>query len=302
MMRVAVLGGKPLVLQNVAPRLRGCAIEPVPDAQRLKEQVASFQAAVFLDRNSVDVPALEHCLSNGTPVLIADAGILVEQELVKLRAAAEKFHIPLSLGNSDRHLPSRQLIRQQLDAGKLGSIGLIRLHRWEPDPVPERFPARHSVALATDLEQVLAWLGTLPDVVYATSQPDGMLVVHLGFPQGGMALLDHSSQLPAGDTYRSISVIGSTGAAYADDHQNVQLAFRGGAAQAVRTSEGEQYLAAILQGFVDALQAGRDFTAEFTAWQRVHQVLGAVRRSLELSAAVPLDSTSVNSSSGKASP
>ena len=34
--------------------------------------------------------------------------------------------------NSDQFLPSRQLIRQQLDTGKLGEVGLVRVHRWEP--------------------------------------------------------------------------------------------------------------------------------------------------------------------------
>ena len=33
--------------------------------------------------------------------------------------------------NPDRFLPSRQLIRQQIEAGKLGEVGLIRIHRWE---------------------------------------------------------------------------------------------------------------------------------------------------------------------------
>ena len=43
-----------------------------------------------------------------------------------------------------------------------------------------------------------------------------------------MALIDCAQTLPQGDGYFSLSLIGSTGAAYADSHHNRQLLYGGG--------------------------------------------------------------------------
>ena len=120
--------------------------------------------------------------------------------------------------NPDRFLPSRQLIRQQFDTGKLGEVGLIRVHRWEPrgsasaDDV-HGLPA----SLLRDLDVVLWLIGHSPDAVYAVEQTDSnpsnsrgrFLQVHLGFPSGAMALLDFADRLPPGEGYQSLSLIGS---------------------------------------------------------------------------------------------
>ena len=45
----------------------------------------------------------------------------------------------------------------------------------------------------------------------------GYVHVHLGFPEGGMALMDDAQTLSGGDGCFSLSMIGSTGAAYAND-------------------------------------------------------------------------------------
>jgi hypothetical protein len=104
-----------------------------------------------------------------------------------------------------------------------------------------------------------------------------------------MALVEYAGRLPPGDGYQSLSVIGSAGAAYADDHANMQLVYRGGRPQAVRTDEGAGHLAALVQEFVDALAAGRDTSGTVTAWQRVWAVVDAVQRSLEARQAIALE-------------
>jgi predicted dehydrogenase len=81
--------------------------------------------------------------------------------------------------------------------------------------------------------------------------------LHLGFPNGGMALIDHSWTLPPGDSYFSLSLIGSTGAAYADDHHNRQLLFQGGPPRAILTREGNTCRLGMLQEFVRAIQEDR---------------------------------------------
>lgn len=198
--------------------------------------------------------------------------------------------------NPDRLLPSRQLIRQQLDAGKLGEVGLIRIHRWEPVGqvfnLPglagqvENLPHDESnlpTGLLRDLDLVLWQVGKFPDAIHAVEQSDAsgrFVQVHLGFPGGAMALIDFANRLPAGDGYQSLSVIGSSGAAYADDHQNMQLVFRGGNAQAVRAEETGRRHAAAVQDQIDSLQAGHDVAACVAEWQNVLKVAEAVRRAI----------------------
>ena len=199
--------------------------------------------------------------------------------------------------NPDRFLPSRQLIRQQVDSGKLGDVGLIRIHRWEPNVghvsnVPglnghvENVPHDAGdlpAALLRDLDLTLWLAGKMPDAIHAVEQSDSTgrtSQIHLGFPGGAMALIDYSNRLPAGDGYQSLSVIGSSGAAYSDDHQNMQLVFRGGQAQAVRADETGRRHAAAVQERINSLQAGHDVATCVAEWQNVVKVAESVRQAI----------------------
>jgi predicted dehydrogenase len=82
--------------------------------------------------------------------------------------------------------------------------------------------------------------------------------LHLGFPDGGMAVIDYSRTLPHGDGYFSLSMIGSAGAAYADDHHNTQLLFGGGHPSALVTGHGDKALLSQLQEFIDAVEQNRE--------------------------------------------
>ena len=197
--------------------------------------------------------------------------------------------------NPDRFLPSRQLIRQQLDAGKLGDVGLVRVHRWEPrDSASADDTHGLPASMLRDLDVVLWLIGQSPDAVYAVEQTDSnpgssggrFLQVHLGFPSGAMALLDYADRLPSGEGYHSLSVIGSAGAAYADDHQNMQLVFRGGRPQAVLADESGRRHSALVQQTIEALQAGGDVSAHVADWQNVVKVAESVRLSLKPQAMV----------------
>lgn len=198
--------------------------------------------------------------------------------------------------NPDRFLPSRQLIRQQLDAGKLGEVGLIRIHRWESVGQVFNLPGLAGqvenlphvegnlpTGLLCDLDLVLWLVGKLPDAIHAVEQSDAsgrFVQVHLGFPGGAMALIDFSNRLPVGDGYQSLSVIGSAGAAYADDHQNMQLVFRGGQAQAVRAEETGRRHSAAVQERIESLQAGQDVAASVAEWRNVLKVADDIQQSI----------------------
>ena len=196
--------------------------------------------------------------------------------------------------NPDRLLPSRQLIRQQLDAGKLGDVGLLRIQRWETRP-SQSTPHGLPPSLWRDLDLALWLIGQSPTHVFALKTPDeasaessGCSVqVHLGFSGGAMALIGYSNQLPTGDGYQALTVIGSAGAAYADDHQNRQLVFRGGSAQAVRATECDERHSTKVREFDNGLSMNSS-PAELADVQRVNLVAEAVQRSLDSRQAVVL--------------
>jgi predicted dehydrogenase len=270
--------------QMLAPRTRWAGIVSCELSER-DAPPAECDGVVFPgDLHTSEVLLVEHCLEAGRHVMLAaDAG-LTSEVLAKLIAAAERGKARLAVLNPERFLPSRQVIRQQFDAGKLGAPGLVRIHRWnaaaamgEATLIP--------TSLLRELDVALWLIGSMPEVVFATGA-EQFLQIHLGFATGGMALIDYASGLPAGDGYRSLSLIGSCGAAYADDHQNAQLLFRGGRPRALAVSEENRGWVGVVQHFVDGLNSGREFSAEATHWQHTLAVAEAARKSRETRQAV----------------
>jgi len=267
-------------------------------------------AVAFLESRPSDASSIRRCLEARQHVLLVAQPWLTGDVLDGLADEASRSGAHLAVLNPDRFLPSRQLIRQQLDSGRLGQPGLVRSHRWEHaatvahlgGAAPECASAAADVPtpVARELDVALWLMGTAPNLVYARSpggdpgdSPSGRsMQVHLGFPGGGMALIDYVDSLPAGDGYRSLSVIGSTGAAYADDLQNVQLVYGGGHPKAVVAGEGGRELVALVQDFVSGLSRGLAPTlpASTTAWRTAMAVAGVARTSAATRQAVPLES------------
>jgi predicted dehydrogenase len=261
MFRLAVHGANESHWHAVASRLRGITIQPVGSSE--------CDAALFFEDHGVEI---ERYLRAGKHVLVSVDARLSKGSMQTFASIAEASNVRFTIANPDRYLPSRQLIRQQLDAGKLGLPGMIRVHRWEPAPAQE--------AVLRDLDLVLWYFGNAPNRVYATQH-----VIHLGFPAGGMALLDHAPRMPAGDGYYYLSVIGSSGAAYADDHANMQLLFQGGHPSAVRIDEGVAQWSGLVQAFADSI-VERNSNRVFPTWQQVWNVKDSVEESLKSKQAV----------------
>ncbi|MCY4529317.1 MAG: Gfo/Idh/MocA family oxidoreductase [Chloroflexi bacterium] len=163
--------------------------------------------------------------------------------------ACESAGVKFMVGLSTRYHPSQQTVKKAITSGDLGELGLVRIHHWEAGT-----NGANAIEQVTPDIDVANWLfKALPSEVYATGGSDDYLQVHLGFPNGGMALIDYASSLPDGGGYFSLSVIGSTGAATADDHHNVNLIYRGGKPLAVTGGQGISHVRTQLQEFVDAI-------------------------------------------------
>lgn len=186
--------------------------------------------------------------------------------------------------NLDRFLPSRQLIRQQLNAGKLGTPALVRSHRWTSSApaTGNQLPS----GLLVDID-VAQWLmGSPAELVYAAKSAGGDAIqIHLGFAAGGMALLDWG-RIPEGDECRSLSVLGSAGAAYADDHTNRQLVFGGGPARTRAADETLRGMANLLADFVKDNESSAACEKPNAAWRDATRVGDAAIQSLRTGQAI----------------
>jgi myo-inositol 2-dehydrogenase/D-chiro-inositol 1-dehydrogenase len=204
--------------------------------------------------------------------------------------ACADAQINLSLGNTLRDLPSNSIIKDRISANKLGAPGMLRGHQWcSADNALGRGITEH---IYGDID-LAAWIfEDVPTDIYALGRSGGTealtdgampgyLQVHLGFSGGGMAMFDYSTMLPAGQTYRSLFLIGATGAAYADDHHNAHLLFRGGNPSALISREGNCNVTAELQDFVDAIREQRLPSVGSEDVRAAHQIADGVARSLE---------------------
>ena len=170
-----------------------------------------------------------------------------------------------------RFAPDVLTIRDGLDAGNLGAPGLMRMHLWTPRPGP---PGNMAMVEAVDLA---LWLFEQePDSIYGVTRAGGSTscsLIHLGFPAGGMAVLDFTNSLPNGEGYRSLSLIGSRGAAYADDHRNRNLFFDGNTPNASCPDSEHTSIQPMLQDFIASVQTGTDSNAATQSYRRASEIV-----------------------------
>ena len=182
-------------------------------------------------------------LQHGKHVLLALPAASTAADVSGLTDEFSAAGACLMVGGTLRFLPSQRVLKQRLEAGTLGTLGLLRAHRWNGGgdaAGAELTAADRCRALSVPCLDLANWLFEAPpERVYARAAEPGYLQVHLGFSGGGMALIDVSDDLPPGDGYRSVTVIGSDGAGYADDHRNRNLVFGGGDAGRPRPGRGQ---------------------------------------------------------------
>ncbi|MBI3861769.1 MAG: Gfo/Idh/MocA family oxidoreductase [Planctomycetia bacterium] len=283
---------------RIAPRLRNARFTAVVDSdlasgravanslgaeiaiagfdKLLADRSGSFDAVVLEDASKHTLRQAVRAAEAGKHVFFQAPLAHSHEDAMDVIAACSKAKVRLMVGNELRFAAGSRIIKASLDDGKLGQAGLVRIHHWEPRPPvdappgetePDRDrPALLLLRLIGELDLACWYFGGVPERVYAVSgrhspgrasEPD-YVQVHLGFTGDGMALIDYCESLPTGDRYFSQSLIGSTGAAYADDHHNRQLLFGDGCASALGDDTRTDAALRNLQEFVDAVCAGRE--------------------------------------------
>jgi predicted dehydrogenase len=245
--------------------------------QLLAEHQTEFDAVVIHSARAGSIVEIcQRAAEAGKHVLIESPPILPVAVVEQIVAICSRAAVRLMLGQTSRFLPSVQTVKKSLDSGQLGEPGVLRIHRWEPATLhggQERTNSFEGGSAASLLDQLTrefdlaCWFfGHAPTNVFATSRQLSSsqrneldyVQVHLGFERGGMALIDYAQTLPPGEGYFSLTLVGSQGAAYADDHHNMQLLFSGGCPKALNSNPSNVQTLAQMQEFVTAINENRE--------------------------------------------
>jgi len=282
----AVVHSDPDVAQRIADSL-GASITANSLDDLLNQHLDAFDAVLILEPSDSRVSLAVQAAETGKHVLVASPLARSAQSAADVINACQSANVRLMAGHPMRFMPSQQAVKTALTDGKLGEPGLLRMHNWRAST--DQSDANDIVmGQAVDGIDVAIWLfDGKPTEVYAVSR-SGYVHVHLGFPDGGMALIDNAQTLPGGDGYFSLSMIGSTGAAYADDHHNRNLLFQGGNPSAIETGQGTSGITAQLQEFVTAIEEGREPAASGADSQAALKVAEAAVASLQSQQALQL--------------
>ena len=194
-------------------------LQPEPEREALYTEASTRLHEVEIVPTDGDALITSTLGSSPLPTLLDQPGRF---DPASLRDVAAPRIMP---AHQWRFSPSVLPVEESRRNGQLGEPGLLRIHHWLVTP---------SEAPATAFPQVdLAhwFFGCRPEHIH-TLRREHYLHYHLGFKDGGMALIDIATHRPGKENYYSMHLIGSQGAAYADDHRNVHLQFGPGGTRA----------------------------------------------------------------------
>lgn len=207
-------------------------------------------------------------LESGGSVLLADPFLLPADE--RDRLAKSNRVMPLM---TTRHDPAVQHILEQLGNGCLGQPGLLRVHHWQP-----QF-SRADSSLSCWLDIALQVFAGRIDSVCAV-QHNEALQAHLGFRNGGMALIG-TDTIPRQPGYFSMTLVGSAGAAYADDHHNAQLLFHRYGTTGLLSETLTPDLSDVLGNFANFVAGLQDASSLWSEVEKIASLARAVRESAD---------------------
>jgi predicted dehydrogenase len=226
----------------------------------------SFDAVIVNTPNDSHAAIAETAIAAGRHTLVEKPLALTAAEAATVRQAAARANVRLMVAHTLRFMPANVQVHRALAGGELGRPGMIRSHRWL-----RRFPGppggwKHDPARSGglfihegvhEIDQALWLIDERPTHVHALAG-SSLLQIHLGYASGAMAVCGIATGLPLGSGYYSLALIGSLGAAYADDHHNMHLIYRGGRPQAALTDMRAMAVRAQLDEFAQSIAEARD--------------------------------------------
>jgi len=245
----------------------------------LQQRHGALDAIVVYAPLNERTSAVQLAVGAGKHVLVAAPLAPTVEEADAINTACATAAVRLMVAPFCRFLPSSRTIQDRLAAGKFGKPGLVRLHHWFPRSTQ---PTSFVSQVTAEIDVVNWLLDGLPETIFAVGRTSTRTTlddvqIHLGYATGAMALIDVAHGLPANSTpYYSLTLIGSTGAAYADDHRNVQLLYRGQVTSALKVDCASQVLRRQLGDFSEAIQSGQQPSSNgLTGRQAIEVAQGA---------------------------
>ncbi len=316
MIRLAVPGIDELTRREIGRRLHHAQVQEDLLNADIAAMLIPTDSSCSAPRGYSAAETLVHSISRASiPTLFVPSALANDVEWQSCMDAATNG-TPIRIANPSRFAPAIVAVRSQVEAGVLGLPGMCRLHHWH-SPIPQIQSKQAGSQKPLSLTWPSTWLGEMdvvmwlmqgtPERVFAVQQKVnasptpanpafGTIQLHCTWSTGGMALLDFCDQLPIGEGYRSMMLIGSTGAAYLDDQQDRQLIFRGGAPQTILDQQDILPLTTMLQDFVNScidaaiisVPKSDAFNDQQSAgsWTDVLKLVKLAQRSLETGLAV----------------
>lgn len=256
----------------------------------------AFDAAVVHSPLEARVDTICRLAESGKHLLVDAPLATTVEELDRAVQACEAAKVRLLLRQPLRNSPAVQNLRAAVDTGRLGAPGLVRLHHWDAPSLDHRDgPARRPriwELCYREVDLACGLFDTEPDSVFALSLGEDAtgiecgVQLHLSFAGGGMALVDclRTSRCNA-DPYFMLTLIGSTGAAYIDDHRNTNLLLQDGRTALQLDSNTDMTLQ--LQQFAHFLTAEETSSAVEDS-RRATSVIQAALASIDVGQAVPI--------------
>jgi predicted dehydrogenase len=278
----------------------GAGIASASLADLLEHEPDSFDAVVLHGSDAARAGQAIAAARAGKHVLAETPMALSVDDADAVIRACRAAGVCLMVGQAMRFMAAQRTVKDAVVSGKLGVPGLLRIHHWEassgstarsPAPTGKSDDARLAETLVARIIRELdlaVWLfDERPTSIYGLGRhqtggavPD-YVQLHLGFPRGGMALVDRFDALPVDSTpYFSLTLIGSTGAAYADDHHNMNLLYREGSPTALLAGQGDSHMAAQLQTFVDGVRQQQEVPMEGAQGRLAVEIADAAVKSL----------------------
>ena len=174
---------------------------------------------------------------------------IISDEIKSLESIL-KNNTKLCIGSQWRFTPNILSVKSSINSGKLGDIGLIRLHNWIKN---KKDKSKSFDKLYFQLIDLILWLfpSNLKKLfMMRSSISSNCYQLHLVFDNEGMAILDNVQINNKKQSYFSLTVIGQNGATYADDHRNMNLFFNEKNLNAIKVNQGILDLSNQIEQFI----------------------------------------------------
>lgn len=237
---------------------------------RLAFQLSNYQEEFLIAASWIDEIEVVNIDENPDAIVTDNADIQSNEKPVLLFGSLPIEGIPLIIpALPKRFSPEVIALRESVEAGNLGKLGLLRMHLWNQKESDEIQEMVHAIDLA------LWFFGANPEHIHGTTSAENEVkcsLIHLGFKCGGMALLDFTNSLPSGDNYESLSLIGSKGAAYTDDHRNRNLFFNVGAPDAKCPDTSMNFIGPMLEDFTQRIKTGANLESNSKSYNEAFKI------------------------------